>query len=225
MFLIPTKKQWKNWSLPSKATLIGTYIGIISFLAFLTPKIIDIISSQKKTTYIKYHRNISQGLLNYANGEFKTAQNQFTDILKTSPKIDLKDIYNWLGESYARNGQFEESFKISLDYYNTQNVDPSINELQYLALQKYYLLINREKYAECYKYVFNDLSKINMSNFDEIKLIACLANGKKDKANEILKLFKFDFEFDEFNREIQFSQWSFFNYSCLTDSLFDTSGL
>lgn len=31
MRIIPTKNQWKNWSLPSKLTAIGTYVGLLSF--------------------------------------------------------------------------------------------------------------------------------------------------------------------------------------------------
>lgn len=39
--LFPTKKQWKRWSLPSKLTAIGTYVGIlgiaITLLLFFLP--------------------------------------------------------------------------------------------------------------------------------------------------------------------------------------------
>lgn len=35
MGFIPTKKQWINWSLPSKLTAIGTLLGIISLLITL----------------------------------------------------------------------------------------------------------------------------------------------------------------------------------------------
>ena len=30
--LLPTKEQWTNWSLPSKLTAIGTYIGVFSII-------------------------------------------------------------------------------------------------------------------------------------------------------------------------------------------------
>lgn len=33
MKLFPTKRQWLQWSLPSKLTAVGTYVGIASFLA------------------------------------------------------------------------------------------------------------------------------------------------------------------------------------------------
>jgi len=35
IFLVPSKQQWANWSLPSKATLIGVYIGFISLVLFI----------------------------------------------------------------------------------------------------------------------------------------------------------------------------------------------
>ena len=38
--IIPTFEQWKKWSLPSKLTAIGTYLGIISFLIFIVDKCI-----------------------------------------------------------------------------------------------------------------------------------------------------------------------------------------
>lgn len=33
--LCPKKKQWRNWSLISKLTAIGTLVGVISFLCML----------------------------------------------------------------------------------------------------------------------------------------------------------------------------------------------
>ena len=32
MRLLPTKRQWKNWSLPSKLTAIGAYAGILALV-------------------------------------------------------------------------------------------------------------------------------------------------------------------------------------------------
>jgi hypothetical protein len=32
--ILPTRTQWQNWSLPSKLTCIGTYVGILSLLLF-----------------------------------------------------------------------------------------------------------------------------------------------------------------------------------------------
>lgn len=36
--LIPTKKQWKNWSLPSKLTALGTLLAIITFGIYIVEK-------------------------------------------------------------------------------------------------------------------------------------------------------------------------------------------
>lgn len=36
--MIPTKKQWNNWTLPSKLTLIGTLVGVLGFSAYLIEK-------------------------------------------------------------------------------------------------------------------------------------------------------------------------------------------
>ncbi|MCG8066377.1 MAG: hypothetical protein JAY84_00825 [Candidatus Thiodiazotropha taylori] len=36
--MIPTKQQWRSWSLPSKLTAIGTLVGVIGFSAYLVEK-------------------------------------------------------------------------------------------------------------------------------------------------------------------------------------------
>ncbi|MES9834740.1 MAG: hypothetical protein ABW139_21110 [Candidatus Thiodiazotropha sp. DIVDIV] len=36
--MIPRKQQWKNWSLPSKLTAIGTLVGVLGFTAYLIEK-------------------------------------------------------------------------------------------------------------------------------------------------------------------------------------------
>jgi len=36
--LFPTKRQWKAWSLPSKLTVIGTFVGLLSFTFYLIEK-------------------------------------------------------------------------------------------------------------------------------------------------------------------------------------------
>lgn len=36
--LVPTRKQWKAWSLPSKLTAIGTLIAVLSFVLYLFEK-------------------------------------------------------------------------------------------------------------------------------------------------------------------------------------------
>ncbi|ASJ70342.1 hypothetical protein [Granulosicoccus antarcticus] len=37
--MIPTRKQWKSWSLPSKLTAIGTFVGLLSFGFYLIEKV------------------------------------------------------------------------------------------------------------------------------------------------------------------------------------------
>ena len=39
--LIPSREQWKKWSLPSKVTYIGAVIGTISFIGFAIDKVIS----------------------------------------------------------------------------------------------------------------------------------------------------------------------------------------
>ena len=39
--IIPTKNQWRKWSLPSKLTAVGAYIGIIAFVFALIIYAVD----------------------------------------------------------------------------------------------------------------------------------------------------------------------------------------
>lgn len=36
--MIPSRKQWESWSLPSKLTAIGTLVGVLGFAAYLIEK-------------------------------------------------------------------------------------------------------------------------------------------------------------------------------------------
>ena len=44
--MIPTRRQWKGWSLPSKLTAIGTLVGLISLGLYLAEKSYDFLGTQ-----------------------------------------------------------------------------------------------------------------------------------------------------------------------------------
>ncbi len=75
--MIPTKKQWKSWSLPSKLTAIGTLVGILSFGAYLFEKVYGLSSSfstaveQDEDVYlvVEFNNNSKQELKVYKRGE------------------------------------------------------------------------------------------------------------------------------------------------------------
>ena len=46
MSLIPNKRQWNSWSLPSKLTTIGTLIGIIMFTSYIVEKAFYLFDSK-----------------------------------------------------------------------------------------------------------------------------------------------------------------------------------
>lgn len=60
MFLLPSKKQWKSWSLPSKLTAVGTLCGVIGLvmavLSFQPPFISKEISSSEMKNLDKRKR-------------------------------------------------------------------------------------------------------------------------------------------------------------------------
>jgi len=42
LILLPNKKQWKTWSLPSKLTAIGAYLGLLLFVLYISEKSFDL---------------------------------------------------------------------------------------------------------------------------------------------------------------------------------------
>lgn len=49
IFVFPTKKQWNNWSLPSRLTAIGTYGGLIGLIFAIYPYVFSNEGSHSKT--------------------------------------------------------------------------------------------------------------------------------------------------------------------------------
>ena len=54
MSLIPTKKQWQAWSLPSKLGAIGTLVTILAFGAYVTEKTYGVVSVVAVTPSIQF---------------------------------------------------------------------------------------------------------------------------------------------------------------------------
>ena len=54
MNLVPTYKQFKNWSLPSKFSIIGAVIGVISLLVSLTVISVDVFSNIEERNSILF---------------------------------------------------------------------------------------------------------------------------------------------------------------------------
>ena len=46
--IFPTSEQWNKWSIPSKLTAIGTYVGIISLLIYVSSLVINFLLEPKE---------------------------------------------------------------------------------------------------------------------------------------------------------------------------------
>jgi len=53
MFLIPSRTQWKSWSMPSKLTAIGAYVGVVALALYLCELSFNVIGSMipRNTNY------------------------------------------------------------------------------------------------------------------------------------------------------------------------------
>lgn len=74
--LIPTRKQWKSWSLPSRLTAIGTLAGVLSFGAYLLEKGYPYFSNipffsdaSDVTLVVEFQNNTNDEILLYGRGE------------------------------------------------------------------------------------------------------------------------------------------------------------
>lgn len=77
MLFFPTKKQWKNWSLASKLTAIGAYVGIIALILSIVFFFIPLIF--KDTSSLKQDNNLPE--------ETKTIIEELLNLSESIPKI------------------------------------------------------------------------------------------------------------------------------------------
>ena len=89
-YLIPSKNQWKRWSLPSKLTAIGTLLAVISFLIWIINEVFP------KRDFSKENYEILTKLERY-NVSSENIYSLFNDLSKEFKK----DIDSELFESYA----------------------------------------------------------------------------------------------------------------------------
>ncbi len=141
MKLIPTKKQWKNWSLPSKLTTIGALAGILSLMTSLFPqsniKDNNVFDIQIDTQSVEYSnlREVEPDRMNRMTPvydfEFKSYDIEFPKIVFESNtiverkinKLIYNEFKNWgvdlnnIIES-NRPGEFNTEYTIVYRYRN-----------------------------------------------------------------------------------------------------------
>lgn len=97
MELIPTRKQWKKWSLPSKLTAIGAYVGIIA----LVVTIVFEIYNNKPATKKDVEEIINAKIDAFEAKLFEPAQS---------------DIEKEIDREFA--GEFQKKKKLAIELYN-----------------------------------------------------------------------------------------------------------
>jgi len=212
MSLIPTREQWKKWSLPSKFTAISTFLGCLYLLIYLfnllTPILISIITP--KFNYQKYHKQFAQCLLDFSLRNYPKAQVGLKNLTKNAPDNDLKDIYAWLSESFSRNKQYENAFQTAKEYYQKIANSPTFEELQYLALVRLITLINSDKFSDLLHHSKKLINNGALSKLKEIEALAYLLNGEQDEVISLFNSNKYEFEKADYFRINQYTIWGYF---------------
>lgn len=90
--MIPTKKQWRSWSLPSKLTLVGTYTGILG--VFLSVFFFLLPTFNKQPPVITLNQSLSHdihitGLLDFDN-YLDEALLEYPEDTQAVPELNLR---------------------------------------------------------------------------------------------------------------------------------------
>lgn len=218
MRLIPKKRQWEKWSLPSKVAIIAAYLTIISSPIWFISLIKLLPLPEKEFNYKKYYKEFAEGLLNFAYRHYDKAQEDFNNLIKQAPNEDLKDVYVWLAETYARNKQYEKAYQIYKEYYEDIDTNVTFEELQYLALTRLITLLKNGEFEKLLEYTKELLKYSELSNLEEIEALAYLTNQMDDELMKVLNEKKYEFETAEYFRITQYSIWNDFVYYFNTDS-------
>lgn len=113
-FLLPSYKQFKSWSLPSKATLVSLWIGLFSLLITLVTTFSPGIFSQSNKVQRFYSINDMRKSLEGFGSEY---------INLTSEIKNLVDAEHEKIGGDAANGEWSYSYEISILGQNNYGVD------------------------------------------------------------------------------------------------------
>ncbi|MFA6176694.1 MAG: hypothetical protein WC765_08970, partial [Phycisphaerae bacterium] len=128
MKIFPNKNQWKNWSLPAKASYVGVWLAVIAILPTILGLIYakkynvegDFVSGDKVSynTYITHvtkegqsGNNVSDAtLLNF----FYQYSSAFNNIINKVPEKLLQDLPGFLKKPYSINVVVSECHGVGL---------------------------------------------------------------------------------------------------------------
>lgn len=109
--LFPKRKQWKNWSLPSKLTAIGTLAGVLSFSAYLI----------EKTYALKQFLNDKEESSNYYEKKSDVLFTENTDLSKCKGEY----LFRWNAPAFIgkKRDYFDKDLKRNFDIFEIITVD------------------------------------------------------------------------------------------------------
>jgi len=112
MRIIPTKEQWKKWTLPSKATYISVWIGAISLLSFI------VVQTRSRGITEEHSGDIHQAVTGNDNVQVATTGDNSPIIIdnrKESRKHIVKG--NRLSKSQPEGKFFVTKYKFYSDHH------------------------------------------------------------------------------------------------------------
>ena len=139
--LFPTKKQWSDWSLPSKLTAIGSYLGILMFFIFIFEKategakfneIEDRIERRLREQNYLFKKKLEMNISLSIPNEDELLESLINDLDDDDPikkKINFyRNKVEMLGKDIPKYG--EKGFfntKVSLPFHRQLIGNPSLN--------------------------------------------------------------------------------------------------
>jgi uncharacterized protein YjbI with pentapeptide repeats len=184
--MLPTRKQWNNWSLPSKLTFVGLYVTvlgvILSIIFFLFPR------SSKDENKIIIEQQLNNQIITEISNVIKSCETEknketgygpsTTSLVLRGTKV-IPNIFNFIAESVKTDMDFENP--LFLFNFRKQLVDtPGFDCLVYSIL----------------KICSNDSSKEYQKYFQEL-LLRKVPAGKDVKQAIILSYILWYFENSE----------------------------
>ena len=121
----PSKRQWSNWSLPSKLTAIGTYVGLISFVFSIA---IFIIGKENSTNVLE------------SEAEFNLLTRLDISGINKVEKVKKSDIPKLLDSVFSFEGHENESITVTMINGNddSERIAVTCREYNYLLNTGYY---------------------------------------------------------------------------------------
>ena len=207
MRLFPSKKQWGSWTLPSKLTALGAYLGIVSLIFYLI-SLIDFNLNLKSSKTGFEEKKMIKALIDYIRDDFRSASKKFEDITKGTGMYK-EDAYIYCSDSYARINNPTKSHELLADLFS-QYDSLSLDELKFLALSKIVMLSNKNNDEESLK-VLRQLSEKNLINESkDIEALLLLFNYGLDSLSNHVKKNNYPIQEVDFYRKEQYRYWNIF---------------